>query len=198
MPLFYRYDASGSFLARMWWQEDETTVESGHWDEKAPGILPIWVRFDGHDGQDTYMRAEPLDVQGNKGVSFDLFWFGLYEGRGFGGGYYYQIRPAARRVDAPPRIMKYAMDADYAGYMAMYVSASEAGKRTIIAASDLWRLEGLTPTRLKTENMRHNLKLTNFDGSPVGRYKQFGVPYLNSKGGRAGRVTLEVVTYPFP
>lgn len=199
MPIYYRFVPKTSFIAKVWWQLDDTRVEPGKWDQNAPGIVPVWMRFDGNDGMDTYMRSEPLDQSKNgKGVLADRFWFGVYEGHFLGGGYYYQVRPAVLRPSMPPRIMKYVMEADLSGYMAMYISLFDSPESTIIAANDLWRLEGLAPTRLTVGALHHNLTLATYDDFAVKRYKQFGKPYLNSKAtGQRGRVTLEIQEYPF-
>jgi len=199
MPIYYQFVPNASFLAKVWWQLNDTLVEPGGWSENAPGILPVWTRFDGNDGMDTFMRSEPLPSQSDRnGVLFSMFWFGVYEGRGLGSGYYYQVRPAAWRINKPPRIMKYVMEADFSGYMAMYLSLFDSPESTIIAANDLWRLDGLAPKQLEAGRLYHNLELATFSGFAVKRYNQFGKPHLNSKAsGQSGRLTLEIVERPF-
>ncbi|MBK4996876.1 hypothetical protein IAE39_005050 [Pseudomonas sp. S37] len=199
MPVYYRFVPKASFIAKVWWQMNDTYVEPGNWDQNAPGIVPVWMDFDGKEGMEAYMRSEPLDrSQNGEGVVADCFWFGVYEGRLLGSGYYYQVRPALWRLNRPPKIMKYVMEADLAGYMAMYISLFDSPESTIIAANDLWRLEGLVPTRLTAGSLHHNLTLATFDDFAVKRYMQFGQPYLNSKAsGQHGRVTLEIIEYPF-
>lgn len=203
MSLYFAYQPALSFIGKWWWHEGGSYIHPFEWKASGHLLKPLWVGFEIGDGEDGYLRVDPLpDVSQSptassrgRGVVYDTFWFAAYK---LDGRYYFQVRPVQGEVSAGSKPLPWVLKSDTVGYMGMYHTWFNAPEWAIYLSGDMWQWEGLALSDLVEGELCQNLRLADYAGNKVSKRDQFGRPYLYSGSWTGnGRFSLHVLKRPF-
>ncbi|WP_296268604.1 hypothetical protein [Pseudomonas sp. UBA6562] len=191
----YTFSPEKSFLARLYWSNQNTPVET--FDQTRFQPIGVTVRQPSPSGLNGWLHADQDNVTAPEPKRYYTgrkfvhpFWFGCYDTEGE---HDYEIRAAGTIKHRQWTFANHRLDISTNGYLGVYPTPDEPGHDALANGTMLWRCEGLPTQGLAEGGRWAGLVFSSVHNKKIKRLRENDFPYLNENEGEEGWLALEVV-----